>query len=1377
MSDSSSSDSPPQGTDFSNKLNKSTTPVALRTRHFSSQVSFRRAAELGQCKICPAQFDSPLRLRKHVINHKSNTKRRKALEAIDSLYQSTPKPDVSSSTQPRSLFEKFKTSFPELFSQEMLRNPDPHSIFDSEASSSQFVSKSNPIVSPIVSPPIQFDSQPSGSPHDDDILSTINKLITSVTEILERPSFIDKELSSRSSLQPISTLPNSSSTRQNIIQTTAYSKSPSYSSSPDASSFHPPTSSLRPADSASPAVVLPCSSLPSPIARVPVVPVLSSPAPSIASPRCPSSPAASSSSVQDSSSVPPAENELLFFDPKPQRRAHDDSSNSSASSEIEKILNSALPDSALSPIVSSLRECVASFPSARVSPDVLDLLLASSPNSDVLSPDSTASSPTKSTKSPPSIPAPLEVKTVPAFPKNTYAQALRKVLAKCPFCELKFYSQRTCDSHVLNLHNPAAIKTNIPNNQEPSVNSEKSSLNPQKIQKKKILAPESNIPSKSSKKVTSEPKVQNPPKNSVKTPNRKSLVHPVTSYQRKILSLGEPEKKPPNVCLFPNLPSYQFFCRHCQEYFPSDQSLAEHIKTNHNLLLNISGQTFQSKIIPATEQASEINLKISSKPKIIDHSQNVIVPIVEDHTDLVSPVKAFIEQLYIPDPEKVKKNPVKKGCLLPNLSKTISDNNSPDHSPPAGEVQVSVEIHKKPASQPSPPKLCNLCDFVAKKKSGLRLHFYKEHRFTIIPPPSHLADLSAAIDVLPSQEDPPPMTVDLEMPKKVSFKLSNNILVPPPTSDAASSPPETLPPPPSFSEIDPDFQTHPARRQTNSTTQSSINPVKFVSFENKILKYFFPLQKKLCCPVPNCSASFGTKLWYLTNSSLKKHLNVFHKSKPSKVEFFCTICDSKISKLPSKHNCLINNLILPPDPIDDDVWVCDLCPDFSASSAIAKRNHLASHKRQTIVEKNTPLIIPPSSSTTKKKRRKRIQDLSEGHPGATPLARPQNNASTIQTEDDDNVPLQEKLDLEQPSLLNSFVEPLDALFDVDEIDNILPTFESVVSDIVSVIQDHFKLSKPAASNSSKNNRPFKPFDPQDAQRVQKLYHWNRKRCVRNLQNPVSSRCAIPKLKLSEHFSKTWSPSSLQIDFPSVTPPDLPPVVDFLSPEMVFSCLQGCENSAPGPDLITYKHWREIDPRGIILSKIFNICIKIKKIPPSWKQSSCVLIPKKGDLSITENWRPISLSSTIYKLFTKCLTRTLQEWCETHGVISNCQKGFTPFDGVVEHNFVIGQHMELARRSHSDIFLIWLDISNAFGSIPHEVLFRALSNHGIDSDFVDIIRDIYNNTFTQILSNEGPTETIPLLCGVKQGCPLSGLLFNLSINHILFNLQKNYASHS
>ncbi|GFU43329.1 hypothetical protein NPIL_423051, partial [Nephila pilipes] len=153
---------------------------------------------------------------------------------------------------------------------------------------------------------------------------------------------------------------------------------------------------------------------------------------------------------------------------------------------------------------------------------------------------------------------------------------------------------------------------------------------------------------------------------------------------------------------------------------------------------------------------------------------------------------------------------------------------------------------------------------------------------------------------------------------------------------------------------------------------------------------------------------------------------------------------------------------------------CDLCPDFSAATATAKINHLTYHNRLKILEDKTPLIVPPSASKSKKNRKKRIQVLSEGVPGDTPLARPQRNSNdpppAVEEED---LPLQEKLDLEHPSLLVSFVEPLDALLDVDEIDNILPTFEIIVSDIVSVIQEHFHLSRPSASNQPKKKTSSK----------------------------------------------------------------------------------------------------------------------------------------------------------------------------------------------------------------------------------------------------------------------------------------------------------------
>ncbi|GFS51799.1 hypothetical protein NPIL_502371, partial [Nephila pilipes] len=112
---------------------KSTTPIALRTRRCETQVSFYKAAQLKQCKICPSSFSTLQKLRKHVLNHRPNTKRRKALEAIDSLIQekSTPSSSHSNSKEdatPVSLFSKFKRVFPELFSdavESLERSPAP----------------------------------------------------------------------------------------------------------------------------------------------------------------------------------------------------------------------------------------------------------------------------------------------------------------------------------------------------------------------------------------------------------------------------------------------------------------------------------------------------------------------------------------------------------------------------------------------------------------------------------------------------------------------------------------------------------------------------------------------------------------------------------------------------------------------------------------------------------------------------------------------------------------------------------------------------------------------------------------------------------------------------------------------------------------------------------------------------------------------------------------------------------------------------------------------------------------------------------------------------------------------------------------------------
>ncbi|GIY90130.1 retrovirus-related Pol polyprotein from type-2 retrotransposable element R2DM [Caerostris extrusa] len=105
----------------------------------------------------------------------------------------------------------------------------------------------------------------------------------------------------------------------------------------------------------------------------------------------------------------------------------------------------------------------------------------------------------------------------------------------------------------------------------------------------------------------------------------------------------------------------------------------------------------------------------------------------------------------------------------------------------------------------------------------------------------------------------------------------------------------------------------------------------------------------------------------------------------------------------------------------------------------------------------------------------------------------------------------------------------------------------------------------------------------------------------------------------------------------------------------MSAFTTCENTAPGPDRISYNRWRHLGPRGQLLTRLFNCCIQLQCIPMTWKESCTILLPKTDDRSSPSNWRPIALSNTAYKLFMKCLTARLQNWCQRFDVLPPNQK--------------------------------------------------------------------------------------------------------------------------
>ena len=292
--------------------------------------------------------------------------------------------------------------------------------------------------------------------------------------------------------------------------------------------------------------------------------------------------------------------------------------------------------------------------------------------------------------------------------------------------------------------------------------------------------------------------------------------------------------------------------------------------------------------------------------------------------------------------------------------------------------------------------------------------------------------------------------------------------------------------------------------------------------------------------------------------------------------------------------------------------------------------------------------------------------------------------------------------------------------------------------------------------------------------LQKLYRTNPKVCMDTIRkSPRPPRCEVPMPAVHEYFrGKNAQPTTDT----SETPPPFPvwprsAEVDILddpfTEQEVEAALRGLpNNSAPGPDRLRYSDWKRLGSSVSILTTIINTCRVNKKIPLSWKVSSTILIHKTRDIINLDNWRPIALQNTIYKVYAGAIAKRLTSWAVETGRLSPSQKGFLPYEGCLEHNFVLRSVLQDARRRKRDLTVSWLDLKDAYSSVPHSTLLRVLRMAGLGGACIDIIKDIYAGSTTCVKTKS--ETTTPIVCGrgVKQGCPLSPILFNFVMEAVI-----------
>ena len=155
-------------------------------------------------------------------------------------------------------------------------------------------------------------------------------------------------------------------------------------------------------------------------------------------------------------------------------------------------------------------------------------------------------------------------------------------------------------------------------------------------------------------------------------------------------------------------------------------------------------------------------------------------------------------------------------------------------------------------------------------------------------------------------------------------------------------------------------------------------------------------------------------------------------------------------------------------------------------------------------------------------------------------------------------------------------------------------------------------------------------------------------------------------------------------------------------------------SAPGPSGVPYIVYKWCKGILQILWKILRFIWRRGKIVEQWRFAEWVWILKEEGSKSLDKFRIISLLNTESKIFFGLLSRRLSDFILGKGYINtSVQKGeVAGMPGCLEHTGVLTQLLREAKESKGDLAVLWLDLANAYGPMPHKVVEKALKRHHV-----------------------------------------------------------------
>ncbi|KAL3696583.1 hypothetical protein R1sor_010659 [Riccia sorocarpa] len=165
-----------------------------------------------------------------------------------------------------------------------------------------------------------------------------------------------------------------------------------------------------------------------------------------------------------------------------------------------------------------------------------------------------------------------------------------------------------------------------------------------------------------------------------------------------------------------------------------------------------------------------------------------------------------------------------------------------------------------------------------------------------------------------------------------------------------------------------------------------------------------------------------------------------------------------------------------------------------------------------------------------------------------------------------------------------------------------------------------------------------------------------------------------------------------------------------------------------------------------------------------------LLPKCEEKQFLRNWRPISLLPIIYKIAARILATRIKSLIPM--LVDSEQAGFVDGRFITDNILALKLSQELANERKKPTIFCKLDFfPKAFDRVQHEFLWDTMRHMNFCSKYISLVQGLVSQGSAKVYLNGSSTASFQLQRGVRQGCPISSLLFALSTQPLMLMIRE------